>query len=209
LPPVAGTLCATSPLDSDSARAFERLTAAPLIEIYGSSETGVIGTRRPASDERFSPLDDIALAHDAKGLAIGGGHVTPGTTLRDRVELFADGSFAVLGRDADMVKIGGKRASLSMLNRALRDVPGVLDAEYVTGEGSGLSPRLAALVVAPGVDRETILAMLRERIDPVFLPRPLHLVSSLERNAIGKLSTETLRRRVDALSLGAPAAESP
>jgi len=46
--------------------------------------------------------------------------------------------------------------------------------------------------VAPQLSRETLLAGLRERIDPVFLPRPLHFVEALPRNATGKLSRETL-----------------
>jgi acyl-coenzyme A synthetase/AMP-(fatty) acid ligase len=52
--------------------------------------------------------------------------------------------------------------------------------------------RLTAFVVAPGLDRTAVLAALRERIDPVFLPRPLHLVDALPRNATGKLPRESL-----------------
>jgi acyl-coenzyme A synthetase/AMP-(fatty) acid ligase len=39
------------------------------------------------------------------------------------------------------------------------------------------------------------MAALRERIDPAFLPRPLHFVASLPRNPTGKLPRES----VDAL----------
>jgi acyl-coenzyme A synthetase/AMP-(fatty) acid ligase len=55
--------------------------------------------------------------------------------------------------------------------------------------------RLAAFVVAPGLTSEFILAALRQRIDPAFLPRPLCLVDALPRNATGKLT----RARLDAL----------
>ena len=37
-----------------------------------------------------------------------------------------------------------------------------------------------------------VLQALRARMDPVFLPRPLHLVSSLPRNATGKLPRDAL-----------------
>ena len=53
-----------------------------------------------------------------------------------------------------------------------------------TEDGVG---RLCAFVVAPGVECRQLLAALRERIDPVFLPRPLILVDALPRNATGKL----------------------
>jgi acyl-coenzyme A synthetase/AMP-(fatty) acid ligase len=47
--------------------------------------------------------------------------------------------------------------------------------------------RLAAYVVAPGVSSEVLMSALRERIDGAFLPRPLHFVDALPRNATGKL----------------------
>jgi hypothetical protein len=65
--------------------------------------------------------------------------------------------------------------------------------------------RLAAIVVAPNVDAATILAALRERIDPAFLPRPLHLVDTLPRNALGKLPRAEILRLVQA----APADPEP
>ena len=40
-------------------------------------------------------------------------------------------------------------------------------------------------------------ALLRERIDPVFLPRPLRLVTALPRNSTGKLSMHVLRELME------------
>ena len=53
--------------------------------------------------------------------------------------------------------------------------------------------RLSAFVVAPGLTAADILSALRERIDQVFLPRPLHIVDALPRNPTGKLTREALR----------------
>ncbi|MGQ0810317.1 MAG: AMP-binding enzyme, partial [Nitrospiraceae bacterium] len=55
--------------------------------------------------------------------------------------------------------------------------------------GSG---RLTAFVVAPGMSAAAILAKLRQRIDPAFLPRPLYLVEALPRNETGKLTRQNL-----------------
>jgi acyl-coenzyme A synthetase/AMP-(fatty) acid ligase len=60
--------------------------------------------------------------------------------------------------------------------------------------------RLAAFAVAPGLSAEFILSALRQRIDPAFLPRPLHLVESLPRNATGKLTRERLETMVAKVS---------
>jgi acyl-coenzyme A synthetase/AMP-(fatty) acid ligase len=48
-------------------------------------------------------------------------------------------------------------------------------------------------VVAPDLDAARVLAALRDRVDPVFLPRPLLFVARLPRNATGKLPHEALR----------------
>ena len=45
----------------------------------------------------------------------------------------------------------------------------------------------------PGIDA------LAERINPVFLPRPLYKVDSLPRNAMGKLPREALSRLLEQL----------
>jgi len=52
---------------------------------------------------------------------------------------------------------------------------------------------VAACVVAPSLDAARLLAALRERIDAVFLPRPLLFVTRLPRNCTGKLPLSSLR----------------
>jgi acyl-coenzyme A synthetase/AMP-(fatty) acid ligase len=59
--------------------------------------------------------------------------------------------------------------------------------------------RLTAFAVAPGLAARDILAALRERIDPAFMPRPLHLVDALPRQLTGKIARETLRALAEKL----------
>jgi acyl-coenzyme A synthetase/AMP-(fatty) acid ligase len=106
-------------------------------------------------------------------------------------------SFLLHGRVADLVNIAGKRSSLAHLNHQLNSIPGVLDgaffhAEEPAGSHTGVV-RVAACVVAPALDAAGLLAALRERIDAVFLPRPLLFVAQLPRNASGKLPLSALR----------------
>jgi 3-hydroxymyristoyl/3-hydroxydecanoyl-(acyl carrier protein) dehydratase len=58
--------------------------------------------------------------------------------------------------------------------------------------GTGVS-RLTAAVVAPSLSIAQLTEQLRQRIDPVFLPRPLLLVDRLPRNATGKLPHHALQ----------------
>jgi acyl-coenzyme A synthetase/AMP-(fatty) acid ligase len=112
------------------------------------------------------------------------------------------------GRTADMVNIAGKRSSLGYLNHQLNAIPGVLDGAFFVRDDAHASlagvARLAALVVAPTLDVPAILQQLRERIDPVFLPRPLLRVEALPRNETGKLPQHTLRSLVAEAAAGAP-----
>jgi acyl-coenzyme A synthetase/AMP-(fatty) acid ligase len=123
--------------------------------------------------------------------------------LQDRVELDADGRFVVVGRSADMIEVAGKRASLGDLTRRLLGVSGVRDAVVVQLDtGPAALRRVAALAVAPGLAAETILAQLRDSMDPAFLPRPLLVVESLPTNELGKVSRD---RALEMLGRGPPA----
>jgi acyl-coenzyme A synthetase/AMP-(fatty) acid ligase len=53
--------------------------------------------------------------------------------------------------------------------------------------------RLVAFVVAPGLDRTALQRALRQRIDSLFLPRPLVFVDTLPRNSTGKLPRTALQ----------------
>ena len=49
-------------------------------------------------------------------------------------------------------------------------------------------------MVAPTLSIAALTEHLRQRIDPVFLPRPLMMVERLPRNATGKLPQQALQR---------------
>src|SRR6185436_2090665 len=141
----------------------------------------------------------VEIHVDAEQAVARGGHLESAVTLND--VLLAEGGtrFTVQGRAADLVKVGGKRSSLSALTAELHSIPGVLDGVFWLPEAAGKDSdsaalRVAAFAVAPGIEKAEILSCLRERIDPVFLPRPLLLVDALPRNAAGKLSRDALLR---------------
>jgi acyl-coenzyme A synthetase/AMP-(fatty) acid ligase len=196
LPPMDLIVSATALLSPKTAREVESRFATTLLEIYGSTETGQIATRRTALETAWRLWPQVTLEVTDAGAVASGGHVGRPTALSDIVESVDDEHFLLHGRTADLVNIAGKRSSLGYLNHQLTAIPGVVDGVFFIREddaslaGSG---RLAALVVAPGVPAAAIIQALRERIDPVFLPRPLLLVAHLPRNETGKLPQQTLR----------------
>jgi acyl-coenzyme A synthetase/AMP-(fatty) acid ligase len=200
LPALDLIVSATAMLPVNLAREIERRYGAPLLEIYGSTETGQLAARRTALEDQWRLWDEVRLEQIEDRFWAQGGHVEQLTALADVLELHDTERFVLHGRTADMVNVAGKRSSIAYLNHQLNGVPGVIDGAFFVREDSHSSlagvTRLAALVVAPRLDPDAIVRRLRERIDPVFLPRPLLLVDALPRNETGKLPQQTLRALV-------------
>ncbi len=196
LPGLAGVVSSTMPLDARLARDAERLWNAPIFEIYGSSEAGMIAMRRTASDDAWELCPGVALSERGGELWVQGGHIVQAQRIADRLKRRGARQFTLLGRETNLVKIAGKRTSLEALNAALARIEGVHDGVFYLNEGAA---RLGALVVAPGRSVRALRAALRQHIDPAFLPRPLHLVAALPRNENGKLTRQALLELVAAL----------
>ena len=195
LPEIARLLCATAPLSDQLAQELEARCHAPLMEIYGSTETGQIASRRPTQSAKWHLFPGVKLIVEGDCVRACGGHIESSITMNDILEPVSDTHFLLHGRIADLVNIAGKRHSLASLNHLLNSIPGVVDgAFYMPDEaGDARITRLAACVVAPGMDKPQLLAALREHIDPVFLPRPLLFVDALPRNPTGKLPRAVLQ----------------
>lgn len=194
-PPADLVLCATAPLDAELARRAEAAFGAPLLEIYGCTETGQMASRATARESEWRTLPGIRVSLREGRAWAEGGHIESPTALGDALEPLAPDRFLLGARLADMVNVAGKRSSLAHLEAQLRALEGVRDCAFYVPDrqdAAGIS-RLAAFVVAPGRRREALLAELRQRIDPAFLPRPLVLLERLPRAASGKLPRESLR----------------
>jgi acyl-coenzyme A synthetase/AMP-(fatty) acid ligase len=194
-------LSATAPLSQNLAREVEQRFETRLLEIYGSTETGQIASRRTAETVEWQLFNGVRLFGDKEQTWAEGGHVEQPTPMCDVLEITTSDRFLLHGRMSDLVNIAGKRSSLAYLNHHLNAIPGVLDGTFFVREEEDSSQtgvaRVAALVVARGLDPAAVVDQLRKRIDPVFLPRPLLFVDSLPRNETGKLPQDALRALVD------------
>lgn len=196
LPPLAGIVTATAPLPQALAAAAEQRFGCEVREMFGATEICIVAHRRTACEDAWTAYPGVHLHPQSDGTLVEAPHLPTPVALADLVELRAGHTFVLCGRQADLLEIAGKRASLGDLTRRLQAIPGVidgvvlqLDACDITGVG-----RIAALAVAPGLDEATILDALRRAIDPVFLPRRLRLVDALPRNDTGKLPRAELLR---------------
>ncbi|WP_338665672.1 AMP-binding protein [Pararoseomonas sp. SCSIO 73927] len=192
-------ISATAPLSPTLAGEAEAALGAPVLEIYGATEMGSIASRRTMEGEAWTLYDGVVLEGDEAAAARVPGLPEP-VPLADLIQAEPDGRFRLLGRRGDMVKRGGKRASLAGLNRVLSEIEGVEEGVFLAPDDLEANPaaRLAAYVVAPGRTSGEIVAALRERVEAVFLPRPVVLVDRLPRDAVGKITRRGLQSLRDA-----------
>jgi acyl-coenzyme A synthetase/AMP-(fatty) acid ligase len=205
IPKVDQVLSATAPLAIELAQKVESRCNAPLFEIYGSTETGLIATRRSSQTQQWQLLPEIHLiVQDEKVYAVGG-HIKTPTIMNDVFDAITQTHFLLRGRVDDMINIAGRRHSLACLNHILNAIPGVIDGAFYMPDESddnSATTRLAACVVAPELNATQLLATLRDYIAPVFLPRPLLFVDKLPRNETGKLSRASLHDLFQSAHLG-------
>jgi acyl-coenzyme A synthetase/AMP-(fatty) acid ligase len=189
LPELDRIVCATAPLPVDLAQTAESRFAAPLYEIYGCTEVGQIAVRRTVETAEWRCIDGIALDERNGDVWASGEAAAAVAPLGDVIDLIDPERFVLKDRKSDVVNIAGKRNSLGYLNHHLNAIEGVRDGVFsVPDDGV----RLTAYVVAPNLTAQQILTALRRHIDPAFLPRPIHFVERLPRNAVGKLTRQAL-----------------
>ncbi len=198
--PIALVVSATAPLSPQLAGRAEQRLGAPLLEIYGCTEAGQVATRRTIAGAEWRVFDGLRLDGDGEATTVSGGHVPQPTMLADVLEVTGAETFRLLGRSNDLVNVAGKRSSIGHLDFHLNSIDGVVDGAFWVPPDSDAGAlgivRLVAFVVAPGVDRDRIVAALRQRVDAAFLPRRIVHVDALPREPTGKLT----RARLDELA---------
>ena len=195
LPGIATVSSATAPLTAELAAQAETCLGAPVLEFFGSTETCVIAQRRTAHAQDWQLYPGVELQPQPDGTRVDAAHFHQPVSLPDVVELLPGRAFHLCGRQADLVDIAGKRASLADLTRRVLALAGVEDAivlQLDDADSFGVR-RIAALVVAPTRSEADLLAELRHAMDAAFLPRPLRRVAALPRNETGKLPRAALQ----------------
>ena len=137
-------LSSTAPMSLDLAKRVESLFQAPLREIFGSTETLSFASRRLLEDKNWQPYAGIQVQSTGNKSIVKGGHLRDTVALDDQLEVDSRGMFSIQGRNADIIKIAGKRNSLAALNRIINAIDGVEEGVFLPVPGE----RLAALVVS-------------------------------------------------------------
>jgi hypothetical protein len=187
-------------LPFDAARACVEVFATVPIEVLGSTETsGVAWRRQRCPDELWRPLPSVRIAKDRDGcLTVRSPFIEPGRTIAmgDRIEFVEGDTFRLLGRADRVVKVEGRRVSLTRIAEVLADLEDVDETAVVMlpdrrgwlGAAIVLSPSGASRLREMGAFRLSrhLRRALSGRLDPIERPKFWRFVERLPMNSQGK-----------------------
>jgi len=207
-------LSAGAPLPEAAVIEAGRILGRDISEIYGSTETGAMATRRRdgTGEAPWQPLPGYRVSRSAAGLlcldAPGGQ-----AEIADRIEIAPAGGFHLNGRADRIAKIEGKRISLDAVEQALKARPEIADSAIVVLDDP--QPHVAAVLVLSAAGRaelsrrgrfrlgRALRAALAATLDPAGLPRRWRFIDALPLGAMGK------RRNADLAALFEPPLRQP
>ena len=109
----------------------------------------------------------------------------------DLVSADATGVLRFVGRVDDVIKVAGENVSLTEIEAALAQAPGVLEAAVVAQPDPVRDVVPVAYVVArdPGnpPDGDTLTAWAEQNLTPPARPRSWHVIDELPRTSVGKV----------------------
>lgn len=189
IPELAIVVSAAAHLPRELAEKAEAAVSGPVREVYGCTEVGLIATRRTVKTSDWSVPAGLDLEVDDRCAVVSAAHLPTPVSLSDAIEFTSDKTFRLRGRQTDIVKIAGKRTSLSGLNAALTGIDSVDDGTFVVwpNDGDPMNQRLVALVVAPHETLDNIRRTLRDVVPPPFAPRKVIRVDAIPRSSTGKV----------------------
>lgn len=203
LPPAANlaglrlAISAGAVLPPETARAFAERFGVKIHNFYGSSETGGISYDRSGAASLTGrsvgkPLRGVRVTVRAGRITVANA-ATPGGKWRlpDRGEWNRHGELVLLGRAGLEANIGGKKVHPLEIERALRDIAGVSDAQVWLEHRGGRD--LLAAAVETKLARAAIEHALAGKLPAWKMPKHWTIAAELPRTARGKLDGRALR----------------
>lgn len=204
------------PLDRAVAVEIDTQTGCCPIEVFGSTETGGIAWRCQNFPEEvsFKAFNGVEVKQNAVGglevradwTGMGDRWVETG----DLVEFKTERHFVLRGRYDTVVKIAGKRVSLTEMEQRIQAIGGVESVRVFQFEDDSRQSRSAlAVVIAVGAAASVptgaakaaqvklLKQQLRGHFDLVTLPRAWRFVEEMPKNSQGKTTLHMLRRIVE------------
>ncbi len=184
--------------------------------LRGARKGGTVGQALPGMEVRVADAEDRALpSGETGGVQIRGTSVFKGywnMPEKTREEFTADGWFrtgdvgvfdadgylSIVGRAKDLIITGGYNVYPKEIELELDTMPGVVESAVIGVPHPDFGEAVTAVLVAqPGatLDEAGMIATLRTRLANYKVPKRIHVVPELPRNAMGKVQKNVLRER--------------
>ena len=179
----------------------------PVIEIFGSTESGGIGWRQQNS--AWTLFEGMSLTQTDDGWQLCSPYLIDqaGLRLDDQISLQEDGRFILHGRLDRIVKVEEKRVSLTDLEQRLMELPWVADAFALMLTKQRDVVGAAIVLTEDGIHslkthgRKPLIKQLREALyhyfDAVVLPRKWLFLERMPLTAEGKVEQAVLKHLLD------------
>ena len=191
---------------------YNAVLSQPVIEVYGSTETGGIAYRSvtdAANPPPWQPLPEVEVATDPEQnvLRVRSPFMPDATWFHagDRAEILEDGRFLLRGRADRIVKVEEERVSLPELEGRLTNSPAVSATRVVLLAGDDNKRQVIGAVIEPseqGWDiiaaegrhslRSNLLDSLSPHMAATVLPRKWRFVLQIPEDDRGKTSDASL-----------------
>jgi len=182
-------------LDKEDAGYFYQKTGMDITEVYGSTETGGVATRRRSIDgDLWNAMEPVDWKIREARLHVRSAFISPELprdaegffATADRADSEDDQRFILRGRADDIVKIGGKRVDLTAVQLKLKEIPGVRDAVVISiPTGNGRQNELAALV-ATNLDVLHVRRHIAAVSEAYAVPKRIAVVEEIPVTSTGK-----------------------
>jgi acyl-CoA synthetase (AMP-forming)/AMP-acid ligase II/3-hydroxymyristoyl/3-hydroxydecanoyl-(acyl carrier protein) dehydratase len=202
-------LSSAAPLSCADSINTSKVLGAPVREIYGSSETGAIAWRQqqdPERDALWQPLPEVELEPAADDTLIVRAPYLPDPGflgLADRVVFNRAGHFRLIGRIDRIVKVEGKRISLSAIENLLLEHPWIKNVRALTVERRRVETAVVIELNEAGCQQlerlsnklmiKQLKATLTDYFEAVVIPRRWRFVAQMPFNQQGKLPLDRLQ----------------
>ncbi|HOO71040.1 MAG TPA: fatty acid--CoA ligase family protein [Spirochaetota bacterium] len=183
------------PLNPEDGESFSRTSGVPIVEVYGSTETGGIATRcRARGETSLRIFDNVDWKIMNERLCVHSEFISPTLTFDregffvtgDRAEKDGEGSFRLMGRADGVVKVAGKRIDIEEMQEKIRGIPHITDCIIVPIESrKGKETELGALIEGD-VEESVLREKMKAMFEPYALPRRVRIVTAIPRLKTGK-----------------------
>jgi malonyl-CoA/methylmalonyl-CoA synthetase len=185
--------------------------------LQGERRAGSVGPALPGTQVRVVDDDDAPCAPGAIGhVQVRGENVFAGywrMPEKNREEFTADGFFRtgdmgslakdgylnIAGRSKDLIITGGYNVYPKEIELALDELPGVRESAVVGVPHPDFGEAVTAVIVARAGEKapteSEIIVALKSKLANFKVPKRVHIVDDLPRNAMGKVQKNVLRDR--------------